>query len=148
MGLGLGFGFGFGFGSGLGLGLEQVGYAVLAAHAAQPLAGVGLARREQRAQLAGAELGRRASCDCRRCSRQDVAVTNLVAARPQVRPDRGVAAVDGRPLRLAARLVRVRVRARVRARARARARARDRIRVRVRVRVRITECSPSCWGCG
>lgn len=31
---------------------EQVGSAVLAAHAAQPLAGVGLARREQRAQLA------------------------------------------------------------------------------------------------
>ena len=41
-----------GLGLGLGLGLEQVGYAVLAAHAAQPLAGVGLARGPQRAQLA------------------------------------------------------------------------------------------------
>ena len=77
--------------------------AVLAAHAAQPLAGVGLARREQRAQLAGAELGRRASCDCRRCSRHDVAVAELVAAGSQVGPDGGVAAVNGRPLRQAAR---------------------------------------------
>ena len=76
---------------------------MLAAHAAQPLAGVGLARREQRAQLAGAELGRRASCDCRRCSRHDVAVAELVAAGSQVGPDGGVKAVDGRPLRQAAR---------------------------------------------
>ena len=86
-----------------GLGLEQVGDAVLAAHAAQPLTGVGLACGEQRSQLAGAELGRRASCARRRCSGHDVAVVELVAAGSKVGPDGGVAAVDGRPLRQAAR---------------------------------------------
>ena len=108
--------------------MEQAGYAVLAAHAAQALAGVGLARRPQRAQLAGAKLGRRASCDCCRCSRQDVAVTNLVAARPQVGPD----------------LVRVRVRVKIRFRFRFRVRARARARARVRVRVP-GQARP--WGC-
>ena len=86
-----------------GLGLEQVGDAVLATHAAQPLTGVRLACGEQRSQLAGAELGRRASCARRRCSGHDVAVAELVAAGSKVGPDGGVAAVDGRPLRQAAR---------------------------------------------
>ena len=76
---------------------------MLAAHAAQPLTGVGLACGEQRSQLAGAELWRRPSCARRRCSGQDVAVADLVAAGSKVGPDGGVAAVDGRPLRQAAR---------------------------------------------
>jgi len=95
----LGFGFGFGFGSGLGLGLEQVGYAVLAAHAAQPLAGIRLARGPQWAQLAGAELGRWPT----RLSRLQIAGADVVTTGAQVGADGGLVAVDGWPLRLSAR---------------------------------------------